>query len=62
MTTLTMSYLFLALYLIVVGLTILFGLTLPAWIAGLLALIAGILMLLARLGMRIERRPDKTVE
>lgn len=53
-----MAQIFLALYLIVVGLTILFGLNLPAWIAGILALIAGVLMLVSRFGVRIDKRVD----
>lgn len=51
-----MSQIFLALYLIVVGLTILFGLNLPAWIAGVLALVAGILILVSRFGLRIDKK------
>ncbi|MDB6169411.1 MAG: hypothetical protein JWM88_2275 [Verrucomicrobia bacterium] len=54
-----MAHILLAIYLILVGLTVLFGLTLPSWIAGILALAAGILMLASRLGLRIDqKRPD----
>ena len=51
-----MAHIFLALYLIVVGLSILFGLGLPAWIHGLLALIAGILLLAERFGVGVRRK------
>ncbi|MDB6093559.1 MAG: hypothetical protein JWM32_1121 [Verrucomicrobia bacterium] len=53
-----MSHIFLALYLIIVGLTILFGLNLPAWIAGILALVAGVLMLVERFGFRVSKKVD----
>ena len=51
-----MAHIFLALYLIVVGLSVLFGLGLPVWIHGLLALIAGILLLAERFGVGIRRK------
>lgn len=51
-----MAHIFLAIYLIVVGLSILFGLGLPAWIHGLLALIAGILLLGERFGIGVRRK------
>ena len=53
-----MSQLFLALYLVLVGLSILFGLNLPSWIAGLLALIAVVLMLLGRFGLKFDKKAD----
>jgi hypothetical protein len=53
-----MSRLFLALYLLVIGLTILFGLNLPSWIAGVLALVAGALMLLERFGVSFGKKSD----
>ena len=53
-----LAHLLLAIYLILVGLTILFGLTLPAWIAGIFALAAGILMLASRLGVNFGKRVD----
>jgi urea transporter len=53
-----MSQIFLALYLIIVGLSILFGLSLPSWIAGLLALIAGVLMLFGRFGLKFDKKAD----
>ena len=45
-----MANIALALYLLLVGLTILFGLDLPSWLLGVLALVAGALMLLERFG------------
>ena len=53
-----MSRLFLALYLLLVGLTILFGLNLPSWIAGVLALAAGALMILERFGVSFSKKSD----
>jgi len=50
------AHLFLAIYLIIVGLTVLFGLSLPPWIAGLTALIAGILLLAGQLGVSVHRK------
>lgn len=51
-----LAHLFLAIYLIIVGLTVLFGLSLPPWIAGLMALIAGVLMLAAQIGVSVHRK------
>lgn len=50
------AHIFLAIYLIIVGLTVLFGLTLPPWIAGLCALIAGVLLIAGQMGVRIQRK------
>lgn len=44
-----MAHIVLAIYLILVGLNILVGLSLPAWILGVLALVAGVLLLVPRL-------------
>lgn len=51
-----LAHLFLAIYLIIVGLTVLFGLSLPPWIAGLMALIAGILLLASQIGVSVRRK------
>jgi hypothetical protein len=51
-----MANIFLALFLIVFGLNMLFGLGLPLWITGLLAITAGVLLLLERFNVRIDRR------
>lgn len=53
-----LAHIFLAIYLILVGLTILFGLTLPAWIAGIFALLAGLLMLASRFGVNLSKKVD----
>lgn len=51
-----MGHLFLALFLLVFGLNILFGLPLPVWISGVLAVIAGVLLLLERFNARGSRK------
>lgn len=50
------AHIFLAIYLIIVGLTVLFGLSLPPWIAGLTALIAGVLLLANYIGVSVNRK------
>ena len=45
-----MAHVFLAIFLIVFGLNIVAGLSLPVWVLGVLALIAGILLLVERFG------------
>jgi len=44
-----MSHLFLAIFLLVFGINALFGLSLPVWILGALALIAGVMLLVERI-------------
>jgi len=51
-----MAQLFLALFLFVFGLNLLFGLTLPIWITGLLALVAGVLLALEHFRVRVDRK------
>lgn len=51
-----MAHLFLAIFLIVFGLNILLGLSLPIWIIGLLAVIAGVLLALDRFRVRLDRK------
>jgi len=51
-----MAHLVLALFLIVFGLNLLFGLSLPIWITGLLALVAGILLLMERFNLRVGKK------
>ena len=46
----SMANIALAVYLLLVGLNILFGLDIPALVSGVLALVAGALMLLERFG------------
>src|ERR1039457_3215013 len=59
-TTSLMAHLFLALFLIVFGLNLLFGLSIPIWVTGLLALIAGILLVMDhfRVHMDPKWRPN----
>jgi uncharacterized membrane protein HdeD (DUF308 family) len=51
-----MTHLFLALFLIVFGLNLLFGLSIPIWVTGLLALIAGILLIMDHFRVRVDRK------
>lgn len=51
-----MPRLFLALFLIVFGLNLLFGLSLPIWVTGLLALIAGVMLIMEHFSIRIDRK------
>lgn len=51
-----MAQLFLALFLIVFGLNVLFGLSLPFWVTGLLALIAGVMLVMERFGVNVTRK------
>lgn len=51
-----MAHLFLALFLIVFGLNLLFGLSVPLWVTGLLALLAGVMLVMERFGIRVDRK------
>lgn len=51
-----LGHLFLAIFLIIFGLNLLFGLTIPVWITGILALVAGVLLLLERFSVRVDRK------
>lgn len=51
-----MAHLFLALFLVVFGLNLLFGLSIPIWVTGILALIAGILFVMEHFRVRLDRR------
>lgn len=51
-----MASIFLAIFLIVFGLNVTFGMGLPGWLVGLLALIAGVLLLIERLGVKVTKR------
>ncbi len=51
-----MAHIFLALFLIVFGLNLLFGLSIPIWVTGLLALVAGVLILMERFGVIVKRK------
>ena len=51
-----MAHLFLALFLIVFGLNLLFGLSIPIWVTGVLALIAGLLLIMDHFRVRVDRK------
>jgi len=51
-----MAHLFLALFLIIFGLNILIGLSIPMWVIGALALIAGALLVLEHFRVRVDRK------
>lgn len=51
-----MASLALALFLIVFGLNLLFGLSLPIWVTGVLALVAGVLLVFERFKLRVDRK------
>ena len=51
-----MAHLFLALFLIIFGLNLLFALSIPIWVTGVLALIAGVLLVMERFGVRVDRK------
>jgi hypothetical protein len=51
-----MAHIILALFLIVFGLNLLFGLSIPPWVTGLLALIAGILIAMNHFSVRVDRK------
>jgi uncharacterized membrane protein HdeD (DUF308 family) len=51
-----MAHLFLALFLLVFGLNILIGLSIPLWVIGTLAVIAGVLFVLEHFRVRVDRK------
>jgi hypothetical protein len=51
-----MAQIILALFLVVFGLNLLFGLSFPPWITGLLALFAGVLIAMSHFGVRVDRK------
>lgn len=51
-----MAHLALALFLLVFGLNILLGLSLPVWVIGVLAIIAGVLLVMERFGVGAGRK------
>ena len=52
-----MAHIFVALFLILFGLNLLFGFGFPLWLTGSLALIAGVLLLLERFRVRVDPKP-----
>jgi len=51
-----MARIFLALFLVVFGLNLLFGLSIPIWVTGLLALIAGIGLIMEYFGVHVDKK------
>ena len=51
-----MAHLFLAIFLIIFGLNIIVGLSIPMWVIGTLALVAGILLILEHFRVRVDRK------
>ena len=51
-----MAHLFLALFLIVFGINLLLGISIPVWVVGLLALIAGVMLLVEHFRGRVDRK------
>lgn len=51
-----MAHLILAFFLIVFGLNLLFGLSVPLWVSGILALAAGVMLLAERFGLRVNKK------
>ena len=51
-----MAHLVLALFLVVFGLNLLFGLSIPIWVTGLLALIAGVMLGMEHFRVRVDRK------
>jgi hypothetical protein len=51
-----MAKIFLALFLVIFGLNLLFGLNIPIWVTGVLALVAGILLLMEYFSLRVEKK------
>lgn len=51
-----MAKIFLALFLVIFGLNLLFGLSIPIWVTGVLALIAGILLLMEYFSLRVQKK------
>jgi len=51
-----MSQIFLALFLVVFGLNLLFGLSIPIWVTGLLAFLAGVLIAMNHFSVCVNRK------
>jgi uncharacterized membrane protein HdeD (DUF308 family) len=50
-----MAHLFLAIFLIVFGLNIVVGLSIPMWVIGILALVAGLLLIMEHFRVRVDK-------
>ena len=51
-----MAHLFLAIFLLVFGLNLLFGLSIPIWVTGLLALTAGVMLMMEHFQVRLGKK------
>jgi uncharacterized membrane protein HdeD (DUF308 family) len=51
-----MGIIFLGIFLIVFGLNIIFGLAIPVWVSGVLAVIAGVILLVERFRITVDRK------
>jgi uncharacterized membrane protein HdeD (DUF308 family) len=51
-----MAKIFLALFLIVFGLNLIFGLSIPIWVTGVLALVAGVMLIMEHFSVRVEKK------
>ena len=51
-----MAQIALALFLVVFGLNLLFGFSIPIWVTGVLALVAGILIVMNHFSVRVDRK------
>jgi len=50
------AHLVLALFLIVFGLNLVFGLSIPLWVGGVLAVAAGVLLVMEHFRLRVEKK------
>jgi hypothetical protein len=51
-----MAKIFLALFLVLFGVNLLFGLNIPIWVSGVLALVAGVMLLMEFFGVRVDKK------
>jgi antibiotic biosynthesis monooxygenase (ABM) superfamily enzyme len=51
-----MAKIFLALFLIIFGLNLVFGLNIPIWVTGVLALIAGVMLLMEYFSVSVAKK------
>jgi len=51
-----MANLVLAVFLLVFGLNLLFGLSIPLWVTGVLAVVAGALLIMEHFRLRVDRK------
>jgi uncharacterized membrane protein HdeD (DUF308 family) len=51
-----MAHLFLGIFLLVFGLNILTGLSIPSWVTGVLAIVAGALLVMEHFRVRVNRK------